>query len=95
MFPAVSRDLNLVVDERVRWSDVAETVRAAAAPFVESIEFQDVYRDRQRLGEQKKSLLFTIILRSRDGTLTNDEADRVRGQVVDACRGAHGAELRA
>ena len=27
-YPAVSRDLNLVVDEAVRWADVAATVRA-------------------------------------------------------------------
>jgi phenylalanyl-tRNA synthetase beta chain len=95
VFPAVTRDLNLVVDERVQWSDVARTVRAAATPYAEAVEFQDVYRDRQRLGAQKKSLLFTLVLRSRDGTLTGDEADSVRALVVDACRQAHGAELRA
>jgi phenylalanyl-tRNA synthetase beta chain len=95
VFPAVARDLNLVVDESVRWSDVEQTVRKAAEPFVEAIEFQDVYRDRQRLGEGKKSLLFTLTLRSPSGTLTNDEADQARARVVEACRGAHAAELRA
>ena len=90
MFPAVSRDLNLVVDESVRWAEVAHTVRRAAAPFAEALQFRDEYRDAERLGTGKKSLLFTLTLRSPDGTLTNDEADRVRTSVVEACATAHG-----
>ncbi len=94
-FPAVSRDLNLVVDEIVRWADVEQTVRRAAGPAVESLQFQDVYRDAQRLGAGKKSLLFTLTLRSGEGTLTNDEADQIRARVVEACGAAHAAQLRA
>ena len=94
-FPAVARDLNLVVDERVRWADLAKTVQQAAAPYVESLAFQDVYRDAERLGAGKKSLLFTLVLRSSEGTLTNDEADQIRSRVVEACQTAHGAQLRA
>ncbi|MEX0675705.1 MAG: phenylalanine--tRNA ligase subunit beta [Pirellulales bacterium] len=95
VFPAVSRDLNLVVDESVEWAEVAKTVNAAAAPYAECLQFQDVYRDRERLGADKKSLLFTLTLRSSEGTLTNEQADEVRTRVVAACRMAHGAQLRA
>ncbi len=95
VFPAVSRDLNLVVDEDVRWADLARTASRAAAPELESLEFQDVYRDPERLGAGKKSLLFRLTLRLQQGTLTNDEADRVRVRVVAACQLAHHAQLRA
>ena len=64
-------------------------------PRGEAIVFQDVYRDPARLGAGKKSLLFTLTLRSPDGTLTNDEADQIRARVVEACRQAHAAQLRA
>jgi phenylalanyl-tRNA synthetase beta chain len=94
-FPAVTRDMNLVVDESVRWADVERTVRRAAEPYTESLEFQDVYRDKERLGAGKKSFLFTLTLRSREGTLTGQQADGIRQQVVDACHQAHGAQLRA
>ena len=77
-YPAVTRDLNLVVDEAVRWADVAATVRRAAGRPVESLEYRDTYRDPQRLGPGKKSLLFTIALRSKEGTLTSQQADEVR-----------------
>jgi phenylalanyl-tRNA synthetase beta chain len=95
VFPAVTRDLNLVVDESVRWADVAQPVRAAAASFAESLEFQDVYRDPDRLGAGKKSLLFTLTLRLDDRTLTGEEADQAVARVVDAAQKAHGAQLRA
>ncbi|MBN2580372.1 MAG: phenylalanine--tRNA ligase subunit beta [Pirellulales bacterium] len=94
-FPSVTRDVNLVVAEPVRWSDLAATVRAHAGPFFEGLQYRDTFRDPKRLGAGKKSLLFTIDLRSKEGTLTSPQADAVRDQIVAACREKHGAELRA
>ncbi len=93
VFPAVTRDVNLVVDEAVGWAEIEQSVRKAAT--AESVEFQDIYRDEQRLGPGKKSVMFTLTLRSPSGTMTNEEADAIRAQVVEACRAAHGAQLRA
>ena len=59
-FPAVQRDLNLVVDERVRWAELAATVQKTAGEELERIEYRDTYRDPQRLGPGKKSQLFSI-----------------------------------
>jgi phenylalanyl-tRNA synthetase beta chain len=94
-YPAVTRDLNLVVDEAVRWADVASTVRASGGPCFESLDYRQTYRDPQRLGANRKSLLFSIALRSAEGTLTSQQADELRDQIVAACRANHGAELRA
>ncbi|MCE5268317.1 MAG: phenylalanine--tRNA ligase subunit beta, partial [Planctomycetaceae bacterium] len=69
-YPAVSRDLNLVVTESVRWAEVAATVRQNAGPCFESLDYRDTYRDPQRLGPGRKSLLFTITFRGTEGTLT-------------------------
>jgi phenylalanyl-tRNA synthetase beta chain len=94
-FPAVTRDVNLVVDEAVLWADVERTVRRVAAPYAEQLRFQQEYRDANRLGAGKKSLLFTLSLRSTSGTLTSEEADAVRQRIVAACAAEHGAQLRA
>jgi phenylalanyl-tRNA synthetase beta chain len=95
IFPAVTRDLNLVVDESVLWADVAKTVREAAAPYAERLDLEDVYRDAERLGAGKKSLLFSLTLRSTSGTLTGDEADAAQQRVIAACAKHHAAQLRA
>jgi phenylalanyl-tRNA synthetase beta chain len=94
-FPAVSRDLNLVVDEAVRWAQIAAAVRRNGGLELESLEYRDSYRDADRLGEGKKSFLFSIGLRSPQGTLTSQQADSARDAIVAACRREHGAELRA
>lgn len=93
-YPAVTRDLNLVVDEPIRWADVAATVRAHCGEYFEHLAYCDTYRDPERLGAEKKSLLLTIALRSKEGTMTNQQADQLRDRIVAACREKHGAQLR-
>jgi phenylalanyl-tRNA synthetase beta chain len=94
-YPAVERDLNLVVAEAIRWADVSATIRAAAGADLERLSYQDTYRDPQRLGTGRKSLLLTLTLRGADRTLSGVEADQVRNAVVAACAKSHGATLRA
>ncbi len=93
-YPAVTRDLNLVVAEAVRWADVAATARREAGPCLETLQYRDTYRDEKRLGVDRKSLLFSIVLRSGECTFTNQQADEIRDRIVAACRSEHGAELR-
>jgi len=94
-YPAVSRDINLVVDENVRWAEIAAVAAEQCGPFAEAVLYRDTYRDAQRLGPEKKSLLFSVVLRSREATLTNQQADDLRQRIVDACGRRFGAVLRA
>ena len=94
-FPAVERDINLVVAENVRWGELAITIQSAAGADLERLVYRDTYRDPERLGTGKKSFLFTLILRRREATLTSAEADQARDGVVAACAKTHGAQLRA
>jgi phenylalanyl-tRNA synthetase beta chain len=93
-YPAITRDLNLVVAESVRWADLAATVRANCEEYFEDLRYRDTYRDPERLGADKKSLLMTLVLRWNEGTMTSPEADRIRDGIVAACREQHAAELR-
>jgi phenylalanyl-tRNA synthetase beta chain len=94
-YPPVSRDLNIVVDESVRWAAVEQLVRTAGDDLVEAIEYQETYRNPERLGADRKSFLFSLRLRSDRGTLTNEEADAVRERIVELLSRQVGAELRA
>jgi phenylalanyl-tRNA synthetase beta chain len=92
-FPTIVRDLNLIVDEAVRWADLAASARAAAGRDLERLEYLDTYRDAQKDGPGKKRLLLSLTLRPKDRTLTSQEADAVRDAVVAACASKHGAKL--
>lgn len=94
-YPAVERDLNFEVQEEVRWAELAETVDRVAGDYVEAIEYLETYRDKERLGPGKKSLVLKVVLRKADGTLTGEEADDVRKRIEAACRDQHDAVLRA
>ena len=92
-YPAISQDLNLIVSERVRWADLADTVRAAGGGLMEGIEYRETYRNAETDGAGKKRLFFSMTFRSSERTLTGDDAERIRNDVVAACRKEHGAVL--
>ena len=94
-YPPVGRDLNVVFDEGVRWAEVEQIIRAEGGDLLESVAFQEVYRDAKRLGPGKKSLLLSLLLRSAEGTLTNEQADAVRDRMVASLSKQLGGELRA
>jgi len=94
-YPPVHRDLNVVFQESVDWADVERIARRQAGSCLERIEYQETYRDSGRLGPGKKSLLFSIQLRSPEGTLTREQADQVRTRIVTALGNELGGQLRA
>jgi len=91
-FPTISRDLNLIVDEPLRWSELETVVRASAGEFLDKAEYLDTYRDTAKDGPGKKRLLFSLTLRA-SRTLTSEEADAARDSVVAACAAKFGAKL--
>ena len=93
-FPPVGRDLNLVVDETVPWAEIGSALRASIGDLLESVTLVDVWRDDQRLGAGRKSLVVSCTLRSPNGTLSGEEAARVIDAAVAACGRRTGATLR-
>ncbi|MFM8734625.1 MAG: phenylalanine--tRNA ligase subunit beta [Pirellulales bacterium] len=93
-FPAVQRDINLVVEERVPWGDVAAAIHEAAAGMLDDCKLVQVWRDADRLGSGRKSFVVALTLRSHAGTLSGDEAGRIVEAVVAACGRRTGAVLR-
>lgn len=93
-FPAIYRDLALVVDDRVAAAMVEDLVRRAGAPEVTSVRLFDMYTGEQ-VPAGKKSLAYALELRSRTQTLTDADADRVRDRIITALRERTGAELRS
>ena len=92
-FPGMTRDLNFMLDESVKWDDVEAAVTNAAGPLLESVNFSSQYRGKQ-LPPDKKSYVLTIQYRSPDRTLTGEEVDSAQQAVIAACESQVGAQLR-
>ena len=92
-YPAVKRDIAVVVDENVRWADIKDCVWKNAPAELEYLDFLDLYRGDQ-VPKGKKSVAFTAALRSPKRTLTSHEADGCRDEIVSALAETHEAHLR-
>ncbi len=92
-YPAVERDIALIVDADVPAGALLDCIRENAGPYFESAALFDVYTG-DKLGAGKKSLAYTIVLRSKDRTLLDEEANAARDAVVAAAAAQFGAKLR-
>jgi phenylalanyl-tRNA synthetase beta chain len=92
--PAIERDLDLVVPESVRWSELARCVSDGASGLLESLRPFDVFRS-EKLGTDRKSVTLRLLLRSIDRTLTAGEADACVARILELVRTRTGGSLRA
>ncbi|MCQ2437816.1 MAG: phenylalanine--tRNA ligase subunit beta [Clostridia bacterium] len=92
-FPAVTRDLALVVDESVGAGAMMDTI-AAAAKNIEDVKLFDIYRG-DKLGKGKKSIAYALSFRAPDRTLTDAEIATAMEKILKAVAENYGAELRA
>jgi phenylalanyl-tRNA synthetase beta chain len=92
-FPAVSRDIALVMDETVGIGSVMESIRRAAGKTLEAVTLFDLYHGAQ-IGAGKKSAAFALTFRAADRTLIDAEVSASIDKVLKACEVNHGAKLR-
>jgi phenylalanyl-tRNA synthetase beta chain len=92
-FPAVVRDLNVVVGADVLWRRIEEVVRSAGVAELESLEYRSTYT--KGLPEGKKSVTFSMTFRRADDTLTGEQATAFQQRVLGRLKAELAAELRA
>ena len=78
--PAVERDFSFVCDEEIEAASVASVIRNSSR-LVESVELFDVYRGPQ-VGENRKSMSYSVMLRSKDHTLNDEEANGAVSSIL-------------
>ncbi|HJL19459.1 MAG TPA: phenylalanine--tRNA ligase subunit beta [Sandaracinaceae bacterium LLY-WYZ-13_1] len=92
-FPAVGRDLAVVVDEATEAGAVASVLREAGGALLEEVELFDVYRG-QGVPDGHKSLAYRIVYRDPDATLTDKRVEKAHRGVVKTARERLGATVR-
>lgn len=93
-FPAVARDIAVIVDEVFPADTILEEIRALGDPLIASASLFDCYRGAP-ISPGKKSLAYTIAYRAPDRTLTDDEVNAVHARVRDHLRARCALELRS
>lgn len=92
-YPAVTRDLALIVDDAVLVQDIEDTIRKQGGSLVESIKLFDVYKGKQ-IPDGKKSIAYSIVYRAENRTLTDNDINKVHDKIVRSLEYKLGAQLR-
>lgn len=92
-YPAVTRDIAMLVDKTVPVADIEEVVKKASGKLLESINLFDVYEGEQ-IPEGKKSVAYSAVYRALDRSLTGDEVQKVFDKVLKNLENQLGAQLR-
>ena len=92
-FPAVERDIAVIVDEEVEVGQIEKIVMKKAKKLLERMQLFDIYRS-EKLGEYKKSVAYSLIFRDKNKTLSDKEVNGIMETIVSELEKQLGAELR-
>jgi len=92
-YPAMSRDIALLVEENINVSAIESVILESAGPLLEKVELFDIYRGKQ-VREGHKSVAYNLTYRDLHKTLTEEELARVHDNVLEALKNKLNAVLR-
>ena len=91
-YPAATRDISLVCDDELPVAQLEKLIKNAVGAVLEKVKLFDVYKGEQ-IANGMKSVAFSIVMRSAEGTLTDEQADAAMKRVKKALASV-GAEVR-
>jgi len=92
-FPAVYRDLSVVVETALKAEEVMEAIRSFQQPFIEEIHLFDIYEGLP-IPEGKKGISYRIRYQASDRTLTDEEVNQYHEKILAKLKEVFHLELR-
>jgi phenylalanyl-tRNA synthetase beta chain len=93
-FPAITRDITLIIGDRVPSAEVLVQARSLDAPLLEDVYFFDRFSGGP-IPEGKVSLSFRLVYRAEDRTLTDGDITALHQEISNHLIDNFGAELPA
>lgn len=92
-FPALTRDIALLVDNEVTVQDIQKLIRKTGKEYLAHVELFDLYQGEQ-VPEGKKSVAFAMSYRAKDRTLKDEEVNAIIDDLLKRLKKELGAEIR-
>lgn len=93
-YPPIERDIAVVVDESVLAGDLLACVRKGGGNLLVDAKIFDIYRNKEVLGENKKSVAISLVFRLAERTLTDEEVNAKINRILSKLSSEHNAVLR-
>jgi phenylalanyl-tRNA synthetase beta chain len=91
--PSVSRDIALVVDQKVSSGELEKVIREAGGSLLKEVQVFDVY-EGEHVEAGKKSIAFSLTYLNPEQTLTEEEVTSIHQNVLNALEETYQAKLR-
>ena len=92
-FPAVQRDLALIVPKQLQYTEVEKTVQKIKPSTLQEIRLFDIF-ESEKLGADKKSMAINFTFSDEEKTLTDKEIDGWMNKIMTTLEKSLGAEIR-
>ncbi|NSW90870.1 MAG: phenylalanine--tRNA ligase subunit beta [Firmicutes bacterium] len=92
-FPSVTRDIAILLDERIMAGTIEKLIRENGGKVLEDISLFDVYKGKQ-VPEGMKSMAYSLTFRAEDRTLTDEEVNKVMDKIISSLKDTFDARLR-
>ena len=92
-FPAVERDIAIIVDEKVEVGEIEKIITKSSKKLLEGAKLFDIYRD-EKIGNNKKSVAYSLIFRDKNQTLSDDEINKIMENIIIQLENKLSATLR-
>ncbi len=92
-FPEVKRDLALLIDKSVKYSEIEQIAYNTAPALIKKVELFDIY-EGENIGKDKKSYAVSFILQDEEKTLTDPIIDETMNRLIEAYKQKLNATLR-
>ena len=92
-FPAVKRDLALLIDKKVQFAEIEKIAYETDKKLLKSVELFDVYEGKN-LEAGKKSYAVSFMLQDENATLNDKQIDKVMQKLIANLQNKLGAKLR-
>ena len=93
-YPSTSRDIALLVKDDVIVKQIEDIIKANGEDLLESYKLFDVYKGSQ-IADGYKSIAYSIIYRSKDKTLTDEDVNKVHQNIIRELEEKLDAKLRS
>ncbi len=93
-FPAVTRDLAIVIDDKITYDSIRQVAIEAAGASLTDLEVFDIYRNVDQLGEGKMSVALRFTIENKEATMSDKEIDQWFNKVQKALIAGVKAEIR-
>jgi phenylalanyl-tRNA synthetase beta chain len=93
-FPSTNRDLALIIENSVKFNDIAAIARKVGKKLIKDITLFDVYENEQQLGAGKRSYAVSYLFEDAEKTLEDKEVDKVMNQLIGEYETKLGALIR-